>query len=193
MIEGYFRKQTRQIADDCLKEYKTKEQWEKARPELRRQFLEMVGLWPLPAKTDLKAQITGIVDMPKYTIEKVYFQSWPNLYVTAHVYVPRPAPKKAPAILYLCGHGNVVKKIDGTDACILRQQDILSKAPGLVCVQRLRGNGSGHAAARRKSPGFIMAHRPWACGGGRRSATRRRESNAGTPFERSITSKLALK
>ena len=115
MIEGYFRKQVQAIADDCLKEYKTKEQWEKARPELRRQFLEMVGLWPLPAKTDLKATVTGTVDMPKYTIEKVQFQSWPNLYVTAHVNVPKPAPKKAPAILYLCGHGNIVKKIDGVE------------------------------------------------------------------------------
>jgi Prolyl oligopeptidase family len=109
MIEDYFRLQARQIADNCLKDYRTKEEWEKARPELRRQFLEMLGLWPLPARTDLKPVITGKVEMPKYTIEKLHFQSWPGLYVTANLYVPKPAPRKAPAVLYVCGHGNVVQ------------------------------------------------------------------------------------
>jgi dienelactone hydrolase len=108
-IEEYFRLQAQQIADNCLKEYRTKEEWEKARPELRRQFLEMLGLWPLPPRTDLKPVITGKVEMPKYTIEKLQFQSWPGLYVTANLYVPKPAPRKAPAILYVCGHGNVVQ------------------------------------------------------------------------------------
>jgi Prolyl oligopeptidase family len=109
MIEEYFRRQARQIADNCLKEYRTKEEWEKARPELRRQFLVMLGLWPLPARTDLKPVITGKVEMPKHTIEKLHFQSWPGLYVTANLYVPKPAPRKAPAVLYVCGHGNVVQ------------------------------------------------------------------------------------
>ena len=62
MIENYFRKQAAEISESCLKDYRTKEEWEKARPELRRQFLEMLGLWPLPAKTDLKPEITGKVE-----------------------------------------------------------------------------------------------------------------------------------
>ena len=109
MIEEYFRLHARQIADNCLKEYRTKEEWEKARPELRRQFLEMLGLWPLPPRTDVKPVITGKVEMPKYTIEKLQFQSWQGLYVTANLYVPKPAPRKGPAVLYVCGHGNVVQ------------------------------------------------------------------------------------
>src|SRR5215207_6525304 len=69
MIEGYFHRQAREIAADTLKDVRTREDWEKARPELRWQFLEMMGLWPLPPRTDLKPVITGKVDQPKYTIE----------------------------------------------------------------------------------------------------------------------------
>ena len=109
MIAGYFQKQVRQIARDCLNDVRTKEDWEKKRPELRRQLLEMIGLWPLPPRTDLKATVTGKVETDRYTVEKLHFQSLPGLYVTGNLYVPKPAPKKAPTILYLCGHGNVVK------------------------------------------------------------------------------------
>jgi dienelactone hydrolase len=109
MIRGYFQRQAKEIAAETLAEYDTKAKWEAARPERKRQLLEMLGLWPLPAKTDLKATVTGIVDTPKFTVEKVQFQSLPNLYVTANLYIPKPAPVKAPVILYVCGHGNVVK------------------------------------------------------------------------------------
>jgi dienelactone hydrolase len=116
MIENYFRKQAANISQECLKQYRTKEEWEKARPELRRQLLEMLGLDPLPARTDLRPVVSGTIEAGKYTVEKLYFQSLPNLYVTAHMYLPRPLPKeKLPAILYVCGHGNVVKKVDGKD------------------------------------------------------------------------------
>jgi cephalosporin-C deacetylase-like acetyl esterase len=116
MIENYFRKQAAQISRDCLKEYTTRDEWEKVRPELQRQLREMLGLDPLPPRTDLKPRITGTVETDKFTIEKVTFQSLPNLHVTANFYLPKPLPKeKLPTILYLCGHGNVVKKIDGQE------------------------------------------------------------------------------
>jgi dienelactone hydrolase len=116
MIEAYFHTQAKQLADNCLNDLTTKEAWEKRRPELRRQFLEMMGLDPLPARTDLKATITGTVQGDGYTVEKLHFQSIPGLYVTANFYLPKPpvahapgSPKKLPTILYVCGHGNVVE------------------------------------------------------------------------------------
>ena len=55
--------QLKEIAADislqCLTDIRTLEDWKKQRPELRRQLLEMLGLDPLPARTSLKAQITG--------------------------------------------------------------------------------------------------------------------------------------
>jgi dienelactone hydrolase len=109
MVRDYFRRQARQIADADLRDFKTKDDWEKARPELRRQLLEMLGLWPLPPRGDLHVTVTGKLERPKFTVEKLYFQSLPGLYVTGNLYVPKPAPTKAPTVLYVCGHGNVVK------------------------------------------------------------------------------------
>lgn len=109
LVHDYFRMWARDLASDELRDVNTRDDWEKARPELRRQLLDMLGLWPLPARTDLKAKITGKVERPKFTVEKVVFQSRPGLYVTGNLYIPKPAPTKAPTVLYLCGHGNVVK------------------------------------------------------------------------------------
>lgn len=110
MLEAYLKDQVKRIDAACLENLTTKEAWEKQRPELKRQFLDMMGLWPLPPKTDLKATITGTVEGEGYTVEKLHFQSMPGLYVTANFYLPKERnPKKLPTILYVCGHGNVVE------------------------------------------------------------------------------------
>ena len=111
MLEAYFRAETKKLADACLADIRSKEDWEKKRPELRRQFLEMMGLWPLPPRTDLKATVTGKVETEHFTVEKLHFQSSPGLYVTANLYLPKQAKFPAPTILYVCGHANV--KVDG--------------------------------------------------------------------------------
>ena len=102
--DAYFRKEAQRIADASLAGVKTRADWERQRPELRRQFLDMLGLWPLPPRTDLHARITGKVDTQHFTVENLHFQSSPGLYVTANLYLPKSLTKPAPAILYLCGH-----------------------------------------------------------------------------------------
>lgn len=109
MITAYFRQEVETIRKSELTQFKTKDDFEKAKPRLRQELLEMLGLWPLPAKTDLKAQITGTFESEKFLVEKLVYQSRPGLYVTANLYLPKPRPKNAPVILYLCGHGNIVK------------------------------------------------------------------------------------
>jgi dienelactone hydrolase len=116
MLDAYLKDQVKRIDANCLTDLTTKAEWEKRRPELRRQFLEMMGLWPLPPKTDLKATVVGTVDAGDFTVERLHFQSMPGLYVTANLYLPKgtgglrpPLARKYPAILYLCGHGNVVE------------------------------------------------------------------------------------
>jgi dienelactone hydrolase len=72
---------------------------------LQQEYLDMLGLWPLPEKTPLKATGTGTLERDGVVIEKLHFQSRPGLYVTANLYRPKAAPaKKLPAILYVCGH-----------------------------------------------------------------------------------------
>lgn len=108
MLDAYLRQQVKQIAERCLTDVSSKEEWEKRRPELRRQFFDMMGLWPLPPRTDLRPVVTGKIDTEHFTVEKLHFQSVPGLYVTANLYVPKKLAKPAPAIVYVCGHANTV-------------------------------------------------------------------------------------
>ena len=79
MFANYFRNETRKLAEGCLADVHTIEDWKQRRPQLRRQLFEMLGLDPLPPRSDLKATITGTIDQPEFTVEKLHFQSMPNL------------------------------------------------------------------------------------------------------------------
>src|SRR5205807_2299317 len=111
LLDAYLRRQVEHIADAALADVKTRADWEQKRPELRRQILDMMGLWPLPPRTDLKTVVTGKLDAPNFTVEKLHFQSVPGLYVTGNLYLPKKAKLPAPAVLYVCGHGATI--VDG--------------------------------------------------------------------------------
>jgi cephalosporin-C deacetylase-like acetyl esterase len=93
-----------EMSDRCLNDPGTLENWKGRQVELRRQLLDMLGLYPLPKRTPLKAQITGRLERDAYRIEKIVFQSMPGLYVTGNFYVPKDGTKALPTVLYLCGH-----------------------------------------------------------------------------------------
>lgn len=88
-------------------------------PSRRAQFHEMLGLDAvLPAASDLPLNVvvTGIVERPRYRIEKLTYESLPGLYVAANLYVPKsqaesssPVSFQYPAILYVCGHSPTQK------------------------------------------------------------------------------------
>src|ERR1043165_2034584 len=104
-IRQYLSAQAAALEHDFLPQIKTKEDFEKIRGEMRQQYLEMQGLWPLPEKTPLNAKVTGrIDDKPDYSVEMLHFQSKPGLYVTCNLYLPKPLNGKYPAILYQSGH-----------------------------------------------------------------------------------------
>ena len=109
MISEYFHAETGKLRDNCLADIKTLQDWESKRQAYRKQLFEMLGLDPLPEKTDLKPVITGRVEHNEFTVEKIHFQSRPGLYVTGNLYIPKNLEKPAPAILYVCGHSPVKK------------------------------------------------------------------------------------
>jgi dienelactone hydrolase len=109
MIAEYFRRETQKLADACLADIQTADDWNARKDEYRRQLREMLGLDPMPEKTDLAATVTGTLDHEEFTVEKLHFQSRPGLYVTGNLYVPKQREGKLPAILYVCGHGNIKK------------------------------------------------------------------------------------
>ncbi len=107
MLADYFRSETSRIAERCLGDIHSLEDWQARRAEYRGQLQEMLGLWPMPERTDLKPVVTGKLDAEEFTVEKLQFQALPRLYVTADLYLPKHLEKPAPAILYVCGHGRV--------------------------------------------------------------------------------------
>jgi len=109
MLAEYFRAETAKLQEQCLADIKTLSDWESKRLLYRKQLFEMLGLDPLPEKTDLKPVVTGKVDHNDFTVEKIHYQSMPGLYVTGNLYIPKNLEKPAPAILYVCGH-SLVKK-----------------------------------------------------------------------------------
>ncbi len=87
-----------------LPTYTTKEAWLERAGQLRYQVLVSAGLWPMPEKTALNAHIFGKSDHGDYTIEKVYFESYPGHYVTGNLYRPKNVTGKLPAVLLPHGH-----------------------------------------------------------------------------------------
>jgi dienelactone hydrolase len=110
MLADYFAAETSKIANaPGLAQARTPQEWQEQQTEARRQLREMLGLDPLPERSDLKPVITGKVEHDEFVVEKLHFQSRPGLYVTGNLYLPKKIDKTLPAILYVCGHGQVKK------------------------------------------------------------------------------------
>lgn len=69
---------------------------------IRKKIWDLIG-GPFE-KTPLNPKITGTLERPAYRIEKVIFESQPEVYVTANLYVPTTSKPPFPAILSPLGH-----------------------------------------------------------------------------------------
>ena len=78
--------------------------WKVRSERLRRQLLVATGLWPMPTKTPAHAVIHGKVDRDGYTVEKVFFESFPGHFVTGNLYRPKGRSGRLPGVL--CPHGH---------------------------------------------------------------------------------------
>ena len=78
--------------------------WEARAHWLRRHLLCVQGLWPMPERTPLKSQVSGRHTYADYTVEKIYFESWPGFFCTGNLFRPRRAQGPSPAILNPHGH-----------------------------------------------------------------------------------------
>ncbi len=85
----------------------TVEAWEKRAEKIRRQVLVATGLWPMPERTPLNPVIHGKVHRDGFTVEKVYFESMPNHFVTGLLFRPDDGKQdvRRPAVLCPHGHG----------------------------------------------------------------------------------------
>ena len=94
--------------------YTSKEAWLARAAQLREHILVSTGLWPMPEKTPLNAQVFGRIERDGYTVEKVYFESVPGFFVTGNLYRPRDGKAKHPGILNPHGHWGT-GRLENTD------------------------------------------------------------------------------
>jgi dienelactone hydrolase len=130
-IRRHLSERAAALERDFFPGVKSASDFEAQRPRLRDEYLYMLGLSPLPEKTPLKPVITGRLEFDAVTVEKLHFQSRPGLYVTANLYLPRPARGKYPAILYACGHSN--QKRDGNKTAY-QDHGLWFASHGYVCL-----------------------------------------------------------
>ncbi len=78
--------------------------WEARRGKTRKRLIAALGLEPMPRRTPLNARVTGRAERDDYRIENVVFESEPNFYVTANVYIPKKVKLPAPAVVVVPGH-----------------------------------------------------------------------------------------
>ena len=107
-------------------------EWFARRKRLQQQLQVSLGLWPMPDKTPLNPVVHGKRLMEGYSIEKVYFESFPGYYVTGNLYRPlaqedqtQNEPAKAlPGILCPHGHWQNGRFMWANDQTVKQQLDV---------------------------------------------------------------------
>ena len=85
-------------------------QWQEKQKITREHLYRFFG--EFPEKTPLNARITGTLDREHYKIDKVIFESQPEYYVTANLYIPKGRNFPLPGVLLTCGHADDAKAYD---------------------------------------------------------------------------------
>lgn len=108
---------------------------------IREVLLEAVGNLPAERST-APAQIVGEVNQSDYRIEKLVFESLPNVPVAANLYLPRDRQQPAPAILLLCGHarhGKTGKRLQEVASLLARNGFVVLVADPIGQGERMQG------------------------------------------------------
>jgi dienelactone hydrolase len=98
--------------------YLDRESWLARARFLREQVLVSAGLWPMPERHPLNAQVFGRVVRSGYSVEKVYFESHPGFYVTGNLYRPVGKAGPFPGVLSPHGHWAYGRLENGADGSI---------------------------------------------------------------------------
>jgi hypothetical protein len=106
-------------------------EWLARAPHLRQHILHSTGLYPLPEKTPLNTKVFGRIDRAGYSVEKVYFESVPGLFVVGNLYRPLGKSGPFPGILSAHGHWKNGR---------LEDDPLLASIPGRAINLALQGN-----------------------------------------------------
>lgn len=108
MIQEYLGREALRIHEAFMEDVESPEDWKELRALYRQEYLYMLGLWPMPEKSPLRATVTGTLERDGYVVEMLHYQSMPGLYVTGNLYRPSHVQdgERLPAVFYVCGHSH---------------------------------------------------------------------------------------
>ncbi|MBQ4051219.1 MAG: acetylxylan esterase, partial [Oscillospiraceae bacterium] len=113
--------------------FTTKEALEQRREELRFNLRMAAGLYPWPEKTPLNARYQLVGEYDGYSVQKVMFESFPGLWSTGNLYLPKPLLRPAPAILNVIGHWRE-QRLHRSEKADYPQQIANFAKMGFVCL-----------------------------------------------------------
>ena len=103
------------------------------REELKFNLRMAAGLYPWPEKTPLNTRREPVGEYDGYAIYKIMFESYPGLWSTGNLYLPRPLTGKCPAILNVIGHWEK-QRLTRMDTGDYPQQIANFARMGFVCL-----------------------------------------------------------
>lgn len=113
--------------------FSSREEVEARREELRFNLRMSAGLYPWPEKTPLNTRKELVGEYDGYAIYKIMFESYPGLWSTGNLYLPRPLTEKCPAILNVIGHWEP-QRLNRTEEGDYPQQIANFARMGFVCL-----------------------------------------------------------
>ena len=113
--------------------FSSRDEVERRRVELQFNLRMAAGLYPWPEKTPLNPKYEDVGEYDGYSVKKVMFESCPGLWSTGNLYLPRPMPEKAPAILNVIGHWTD-QRLTRMDTADYPQQIANFARMGFICL-----------------------------------------------------------
>jgi len=104
-------------------------EWTARREEIRRRVLDDLGLWPLPDRPPLSVRHGGKLERDGYTLERIYWETWPGFWAAGYLYMPTGATFPAPAVLNPHGHWE-----NGNRNDIVQTRCIALAQKGYICL-----------------------------------------------------------
>src|SRR5262245_44095156 len=86
----------------------TKRDWDIRAKALRERIRSVIGPWPIEP-CPLEPRVLGEIKRPGYVIERIVFQTRPDVWATCNLYRSDPAPKQGPAVLVVHGHWQLAR------------------------------------------------------------------------------------
>jgi dienelactone hydrolase len=83
---------------------KTLAEWKARAAELKLQLRVALGLVPEPKRMTMNPIVTGRIERPGFTVDRVAFQAFPGHSVTGNLYRPAKATTPSPAVIFAHGH-----------------------------------------------------------------------------------------